>query len=110
VRTPAGLERDHRVLHDEVGPHPPEEPLDEALGVLELEHRAEAALEVRVVEAAALEVGQQLPGHRVPHERVADGLRAQPLVDAERLEALEDVRGQHAAPVDEQALAWLSHA
>ena len=68
------------------------------------EHRAEALREVLLGQLAALEPPQLRQRARVLAEEVPDRIRVEPLLLAERLERIEDVRRQDAAEVDEQAL------
>src|ERR687898_579970 len=102
LRTGAAQRLDHLVVRADVAEHPLHEP--RAALRLQLEQLAEAGSEVILAELAALQPADALDRARLAPEQALDRLRVQALVLAESPERLEDVRCQHAAEVDQQAL------
>jgi hypothetical protein len=99
ARRPRPLDRreDHRLrLHR--GQHP----LDQPLGV-DAEQRADAGLELRLADGAALHVDQQPPAHRVVPEQVEQGVGGKPAFHAEPAYPLQQAGGEHAAEVQQQS-------
>ena len=93
---------DHLVVRADVAEHAVHEP--GAAAVLELEQLAEALRELLLRELAALEAAHALERAWILAEQALDRVGIEPLVVAEGAERVEDVRGEHAAEVHQQAL------